>query len=89
MFNVFDSGHALPLRVRRFSCCARLHAIQRVSQGACCIRSFITRASTATERRQPYAFALYDALLLEVLRHLLLDHCQPRIVIYEGHHHPA
>lgn len=89
MFNVFDLGHALPLRVRRFWCCARLNAIQRVPRTACCISSFIRSRVNCDSGTTTTQFALWDALLLEVLRHLLSACCQPCFVIYEGHHHPA
>ena len=89
MFNLFNLGHALPLRVRRFSCCALLRAMQRACGMLCCIRSFIARRQTASATRQRSAFALYYASLLEVLRRLLRARCQCCFIVYEGHHHPA
>ena len=39
MFNLFNLGHALPLRFRRFSCYAWLRTLRRASEMLCCIRS--------------------------------------------------
>jgi hypothetical protein len=89
MFNLFNLGHALPLRVRRFSCCTALHAIQRACEMLTCIHSFTARPSIVGTTQQPCAFALCDASLLEVRRRVLRVHCQCYFIVYEGHHDPA
>jgi hypothetical protein len=89
MFNPFSFGHALPLRVRRLSCCAPLHAIRRACEVLNCIRSFTARPSILRATQQLGAFARCEASLLEMLRGVLRVHCQCYFIVYEGHHHPA
>ena len=67
MFNVFDLGHALPLRFRRFSCCAPPRAIRRGCTMLCCIRRYDVASKPAGRVHSLSA----THPLLEVLRHLL------------------
>jgi hypothetical protein len=50
MVNLFNLGHALPLRFRRFSCCAQLRTQRRACETACSICCFIARK--ANRKRQ-------------------------------------
>jgi hypothetical protein len=52
MFNPFNLGHALPLRFRRFSCCARLRTQRRACEAVCSIRYIITRRANRERQRR-------------------------------------
>jgi hypothetical protein len=89
MFNPFNLGHALPLRFRRFSCCTRLRAIQRVSKTMCCIRGLLARGSRCEMKWQQCRFTDRGASPISVLRRMLRSRCQTCFAHHEGHHYPT
>jgi hypothetical protein len=88
MLNQFNLGHALPLRCRRFSCCARLCAIQRVCEMIRCISQFV--ASNVRCHRDVLSHKLNcrSASQIELLRQPLRSCCQQCFLNHEGHYDP-
>ena len=83
MFNLFNLGHALPLRVRRFSCC-RMSA-----RGSARVRNALLHRQLRYLRdNRAHSLSATDRCSkCCVIR--CASRCQRRFIIYEGHHHPA
>ena len=89
MFTPFNCGHALPLRVRRFSCCALLRANRRVSEPIRCIHHFQVRKPLSHRDVLPHSRVRHYGSQTNVLRPTLRSHCQQCFLGHEGHHYPA
>ena len=64
MFNPFNFGHALPLRFRRFLCCARLHAKRRVCGAVSGISRYNPRRMFCEHHMRSDILARCDASLI-------------------------
>jgi hypothetical protein len=85
----FSRQHALPLRVRRFSCCARLRTQRRACETACSICCFIARKAN----RKPQIRGGHIRPMLPIATPHAAYRTSPALRMtlhtYEGTHYPG